>query len=59
MDYLERTSARASVFLFVMIVHDKRQLALKIHYILTVLFLLRILEMRLKATCKFLITFLP
>lgn len=47
MDYLERTLADVFVvFLFVVIVHDKRQLALKIDYILTVLFLLRILEMR-------------
>lgn len=47
MDYLERTLAHVSVvFLFVVIVHDKRQLSLKIDSILTVLFLLTILEMR-------------
>lgn len=46
MDDLERTLAHVSVvFLFVLIVH-KKKLALKIDYILTVLFLLRILEMR-------------
>lgn len=47
MDNLERTLAHVSVvFLFVLIVHEKRQLVLKINYILTVLFLLRVLEMR-------------